>query len=294
MADRDLEVSALEKALLSDPSDATVRFRLAYAYGEQENYPLALYHYKIRLTQGPDPAALNNVGVAYDALKLQGKEIESFLAAAPENDLAQGNVSYAYLDRGFFSTAEEIASAVLAKGKLEPVVRDRAAAVLQRISARRDEEKEKEEKILRDARGEAEFRALYAEAYVGDAAQPVAGQFDTPHGQLAIRQDGERITGTATRRETLPRTLLAGLLPGGATREQTRVLTLEGRVHQRAGTFTLKTEVTPDGGLSIPERSEVKGLFVIALDGRSLEVLERGKEASRNYTARLVALNLEI
>jgi tetratricopeptide (TPR) repeat protein len=288
MLDRSLELAALERALVFEPGNSGLRFRLAFAYSAQNNYALGMYHYKVRLSQRPDPAALNNLGVAYESLKMPGKEIESYLKAAPENELAKANLSHAYLERGFLSTAEELAGAVLAAGQIESVERDRSASVLQQVTSKRGEETEKEENILRDARREADFRATFAEAHFDDGgAQLVPGLFGTPHGQLALRQDGDRLAGTATIREKAPQSLFASMVPGGATREQTRVLKLEGTVDHRAGSFTLSTEITPDGLLAIPERSEVECLFVIALDGRSLEVLEKGKEASKVYTAQL-------
>src|SRR5262249_48587578 len=156
------------------------------------------------------------------------------LAGESDNDLARANLSHAYVDGGFLRTAEETANSVLAGGA-EAADRERAGSALRRIRVMRGEETDKEERLLREARGEAEFRAAYAGAYLDEPAPPVAGQFETPHGVLAVRQDGNRLTGDATLQETVPRTALLALVPGsgGATRDQTRVLRLEGAIHQR-------------------------------------------------------------
>jgi hypothetical protein len=253
-----------------------------------------MYHYKVRLSQGQDPGVFNNLGVAYEALKLPGKEVESFSQAAPDHGLAKANLSTAYVERGFLSTAEELASAVLALDQAESVGRDRAARVLQDVTSTRTEEAKKEERIVQDARREADFRASYADAYLDATATPfTGGQFDTPHGQLTLRQDGDRLTGVATIREPAL-SLLISLGPDTAAREQTRVLNLQGSVHQRAGSFTLTTEVTPDGLFGTPERSKVTGLLVIASDGQSLQVLEQGKDASKIYIAPRAPLGLSV
>lgn len=290
MGNSDLEVAALERVLAIDPGRSRIRFRLAYAYSESDSKQLAVYHYKVRLSQGPDTGAMNNLGVAYAALKLPGKEIESYLKAADENDLARANLSHAYIDRCFLTTAEGMANAVLA-GPPDSSGRDRAAAALRRISTRRTTETEAEEKIEQDARREADLRAAYAEAYVDDAAQLVSGEYQTAHGVLTVQYDGDRLTGSATVREPAPLSLLGSLVPSFVTRMQTRVLTLEGSIHGRAGSFKLRTVVTAESPVPQEDKSEASGLLVIARDGRSFQVLEKGKDSTKIYAAHLVEAN---
>jgi len=157
---QELEASALERTLNLDPADSEVRFRLAYLYGEMDNYRLALHHYKLRLAQGREPAVLNNLGVAFNALKMTGKEIEMYEAASADNRLARANLSSAYVDRGFLAKAEELAAEV-AKSEDETERRN-ATSSLSRITAMRSSEKEKEEKILTEVTSEPTNATLSA------------------------------------------------------------------------------------------------------------------------------------
>jgi tetratricopeptide (TPR) repeat protein len=287
MGNSDLEVAALERVLAFAPGRSRIRFRLAYAYSQSDNKQLALYHYKVRLSQGSDPGSLNNLGVAYGALKLPGKEIESLLKAEDENALARANLSHGYIDRGFLATAEQMAHAVLADAS-DSSGRDRAAAAVRRIEAMRSKEMDTEEAIEKAARREADFRATYAEAYIGAVAPLVAGDYQTVRGVLTVRQEGDRLTGTASIREPAPSlSLLIGLLPA-TVRLQTRELTLEGSVHGRAAAFKLKTLVTGEGPAPREDQTEVNGLLVIAGDGRSFQVLEKEKDSTNVYGAHLM------
>src|ERR1041385_995942 len=90
-----------------------------------ENNRLAAYHYKLRLDQGYDATSSNNLGVAYDKLKLPAKEIAAFVRASNDSGLAKANLSHAYLDRGFIDEAEKLATEVVNAGDDE-VGRDRA------------------------------------------------------------------------------------------------------------------------------------------------------------------------
>lgn len=111
--DRILESAALEKCLSLNPAASDVRFRLAYLYSQMGHERLAVYHYRLRLTQGRDSTALNNLGVALGALGLEAKEIEMLEDAMIESDLARANLSQAYVDRGFLGKAGGLANEVL-------------------------------------------------------------------------------------------------------------------------------------------------------------------------------------
>lgn len=171
-SDRDLESAALERVLDFDPADSAIRFRLAYLYSQIEQPHLAAYHYNLRLNQGLDHTTLNNLGIAYGKLKLPGREIAVLLRASEDYWLARANLSDAYVDRGFLSRGEELATQVT-KADCDETARIRAMAVLRRISTIRSNEKRTEEEILLGGKTQRLFLSAYAEAYAAPSGIPV-------------------------------------------------------------------------------------------------------------------------
>jgi tetratricopeptide (TPR) repeat protein len=208
--DQVLETAALEQALELNPSDTEVRFRVAYLYGEMKKERLAVYHYRIRISQDQDPAAINNLGAAFEALKLKGKEIEMYEAACPRNELAKANLSHAYVDRGFLKSAEELALQV-ERSTADNNTRERATAALRNIAQVRREEEETEKAILAAVKTERALRARYAAAFVALGGKPVVGVFNTPYGQLSFEQGADRIVGQGSFREEVPPSAFAAL-----------------------------------------------------------------------------------
>jgi tetratricopeptide (TPR) repeat protein len=157
-SDRELESAALERVLELNPSDPDIRFRIAYLYGEMGNRRLGLYHYNLRLDQGPDAISLNNLGVDYRVLELPGSEIAAFEKASEEDWLPKANLSHAYVDRGFLAKGEGLANEVL-RSDADQISRERATGALNRISAIRSGEKQTIEKIMNEAKTEKSFRS---------------------------------------------------------------------------------------------------------------------------------------
>ena len=287
-SNRELESAALERVLDLDPSDATTRFRLAYLYGEMENRRLSMYHYTLRLYQGRNATALNNLGVAYGALKLPGREIKAFGKAAEESWLPKANLSHAYVDRGFLIEAEKLANEVI-KADCDETARNRALAALKRISEIRSAEKESEEKILGEAKNERTFRSTYAEAFVASMRTPITGAFETPYGKLSVKQEGNRLLGEGKFEQQTSGGLFANLTGGSPATVTVRTVKLEATVIGRCGRFRLETEETEKGILlSFPKSTTVQGLLVIADDGESFEVLEEHEKGAKIYTVRKI------
>ncbi len=287
--ERELEAAALEWALDVDPSDLSLRFRLAYLYGEMGKERLAVYHYKLRLAQGDDPDAVNNLGVAFSALKLKSKEIEMYQRASGANELAKANLSHAYVDRGFFGEAKNLAEKVIGGGA-EGSGRDLAIGALSRIAKGRSNEEDTERKLVADAREESDFVARYAKAYISRPGQPISGVFETHHGRLAFKQDESHLTGEATFEEEKPSAvgLLVGLpgLATGARSAQIRTVKFDATIVGRSARLTVEVEKKNKGGLfQFPERSTTRGLIILAEDGRSFEVLEEENQKATIYRA---------
>jgi thioredoxin-like negative regulator of GroEL len=287
MPDPVLESAALEQALAIDPADSYTRFRLAYLYSEmvKKSY-LAMYHYKLRLAQGADAMALNNLGVAFGALELTGKEVGMLETASPENPLARANLSHAYIDRGFLQKAEALAKEVLAEAR-DDTYQKRAAAALERVSNKQAHEDEKEESLSRAAQAEAEFRAKYAQAWVSDPTTLIAGIYGTPHGKLSVRQEGHSLVGSVSLQEESPASLFSSILTGGGgtKRLRTRTVHLQAEITGRAGRFQVTGEVSDDSPCAIPDLSSFEGLLVLGGDRQSFGALEEAKEVAKIYRA---------
>lgn len=289
-ADRELESAALERVLDLDPSNSDIRFRLAFLYGDMKKPGLSAYHYNLRLNQGRDATTLNNLGVAYRTLDLRGKEIEAFEKAGEDYWLAKANLSHAYVDRGFLAQAEKLASEVT-KADCDEIDRNRAADAIRRISTTRSTEKETEEKILSEAKNERAFRSAYAEAFVASVGTPVNGVFETPHGNMSFKQEGNRLLGGGKFEEQVSANLFASLTGGSPTSVKVRTVKFQANIVGRSGRFKFETEETEKGALlTFPKSTTVQGFLIIADDGQSFEVLEEHEKEVRIYKSRKVQL----
>jgi len=284
--DGELESAALEMALSTSPANADYRFRLAYHYSEMSKARLAVFHYKLRLAQGPDGNTLNNLGVSLSELKLESREIATYETASAESAMAKANLSHAYIDRGFLRIAAELAASVVASVSDDGIDHRRAAAALQRIAAKQNEDKKAEEKIENEAREEAAFRADYTVAFVSPPTT-VDGVFRTPYGDLAFAQDGTTLRGTGMFTEQAEPTLgelYLGRASAGTQTPQmkTRTVSFEATLTGRAGRFKVTTTEERQGLLlSIPNVSEAKGLVVVAGDGVSFRLLEEKDDTGK-------------
>jgi len=261
-ADRDLESAALERVLELDPSDSGTRFRLAYLYSEMKKRQLSIYHYLLRLGQGHDATALNNLGVSYGEIKLPGKEVEAFEKAGEDSWLAKANLSHAYVDRGFLVEAEKLAAEVT-KGDCNETTRNRAMGALRRISTIRSEETETEAKTLTEAKSERIFRSAYAEAFVASLDTPIIGIFETPHGKMTFKQEGNRLVGEGKFEEQTFGGLFSALSGGPATSVRVRTVKLEASIVGRSGHFRLETEIAETTLATSPKSTTVQGLLTI-------------------------------
>ena len=97
-----------ELALEYDPVNS-IRFELAYHYGEQSKHLLEAYHYSTYLKSADYSTALNNLAVSFESLKLRGKAVDCYVKSSlAKNTLAMANMARLYLERGFYTEAENI------------------------------------------------------------------------------------------------------------------------------------------------------------------------------------------
>ncbi len=286
--DRDLEAAALERILELDPTDKTIRFRVAFLYGETSRNGLEIYHYRLRLNQGTDSAALNNLGIALNQFGCHSSGIDCLLEAIADSPLAKANLSQAYIDRGFFVEGERFAREALTAAPENE--NDRAQAMassgIDRIVKQRAEEKEREAEGVAEAKHEAGFRARYAHAFMSEpSGEQLNGTFVTPHGRISLVQEESNLRGEFEE-GAFGRAIAATLKTSTAVR-----ILLRGTVHGQAGTFETYSIGAESGAAALLAPKKLKGLFVMRPDGHAVEFAEQGEKAIQIYDAKQIEPN---
>jgi Tfp pilus assembly protein PilF len=285
---RNLEAAALESVLEIEPTDSDARFRLAYLYGEMNKNGLSAYHYRLRLAQSREPLTLNNYGVALGRLELHSLGIESFIEASTANPLAKANLSHAYIDGGFLAEAETFAKDA-ASHAAENVGRTRAAEALERIAAVRSSEQERLANVVGSAKGEIEFRAKYAWAFMHNGVDNLNGKFKTPHGRIEFVQKGDELTGGVEFLKESGNGSSVKPADGSikADIKEVRTIRINGKIMGLSGTLELRlrTNLEDPYRFALPSPAPVRGYCIIAPDGKSLEILEEREKAVEIYTA---------
>lgn len=271
---QDVEASALECVLDIEPGDLWLRFRLAYLYSTLGNHRMAAYHYAVRLAQGQDSTARNNLGVALSGLEMPGRAIEMYDRAAVDSPIAKANLSDAYVNGGFLPRGKGLAGEVLAE-KGTDQEHARARAVLGRIENQTRSESEKHEVVIGEARKEREFRARWAIALLTPGGAKATGVFETRYGMMTVLEEEGHLFGEAERVETLSPVSLLGPASWPVARKVTRTwkVSLEASVEGRAGKFKLKTSSEEGEHAPGARESTVEGLMIIGVGGEELELM---------------------
>ncbi len=138
------EAFALEKCLELQPNNIEIRFNLAYLYGQQNKNDLAFGHYyKLIDFKGDHEAALNNIGVCYEELKMPLKAMEHYKKSwEMSNSLAAANLAYQYIDAGFGEEARKL----LDKAKVQSEVHANVGSAIAKLATA----EEKEDTILKE------------------------------------------------------------------------------------------------------------------------------------------------
>lgn len=154
---------SMEKALESKPNIKNDYFNIAYSYSDINYNQLALLYYKNVLKIDPnDDGALNNSGVVYKELSLNSKSIEYYKKAYEKGStLAAANVSYKYLENGFTADAEKILSEAMGMKSVHANV----SKAISRMHEIIEEEKKKENDIIKEAEKHQRFLRNYGECY---------------------------------------------------------------------------------------------------------------------------------
>jgi tetratricopeptide (TPR) repeat protein len=274
---RDLEAAALERALELDPSDRAVRFRLAFLYGETNKNGLEIYHYRLRLAQGAEPSSLNNLGVSLNQIECPSASIDCLMQAVSNNPLAKANLGHAYIDRGFLTEGERLAreASATAVENGDNTTLMRATGAIDRIAEERSTEKEREAKVVAEAKRDAGFRARYGQAFMDVPVESFNGVFNSPRGHMWLGQEGRNLHGE-----------IAEGSVGATAPSVVRKSLVVGKVQGRAGTFVTHAAEAASSGTSLlmsPKSS--KGFFIISVDRQSVEFAEEEEKNLNIYSA---------
>jgi tetratricopeptide (TPR) repeat protein len=102
-------IAFMQRMVECDPSDADTRFALAYKHAESGNDELALYHYLLIPSAQRTSTTWNNLGVAFDKVKLPAKSVNAYQKAKDEGDtLAMSNLAFKCLSAGFLVEARAL------------------------------------------------------------------------------------------------------------------------------------------------------------------------------------------
>lgn len=138
-----------EKALRLNPDNTSLRFTLAYSYGESGyGIGMAAHHYRILLNQRPaDSISMNNLSLIYDHLGATTKKIALLRDAIglKDNSYVAANLAIAYAKAGFIDDARKSLQDITANEQQEGIVR----TAYRNISDQLETEKEINQKLER-------------------------------------------------------------------------------------------------------------------------------------------------
>jgi tetratricopeptide (TPR) repeat protein len=174
-------MAAYEKAVQLDPSNADVRFSLAYLYGDHNLATLAHYHYSVlEESNAATSIALNNLAVTEEQLGMRGRAIAHYQVAAEGGAaLACANLAHNLLSAGHVVEARQW----IQRGELLDANQPRLISARERLS----EIVETEDEVLTSTQLAAvSLRASVASVQSADGSAPrlVEGPWRLSNGVL--------------------------------------------------------------------------------------------------------------
>lgn len=157
----DISCSLYEMALNYEPTNLSLRFRLAYDYDKIKKYALSAYHYKAYLKTTEDSNVMNNLGVEYQNLNLLGKSVWSYKKAIDKGEsLANANLAWRYIEKGFYDEAKNILSQAIEKEDHH----ENVDSNLNHLKTSIEKEEEEENSILTSAKETRNIILEFAQA----------------------------------------------------------------------------------------------------------------------------------
>ncbi len=193
----EMKAIALEKLITIQPNNTQLRFKAAYSYGQEDFNNLSLLHYKTMIGFKPeDPAALNNIAVAYGRLDMPIFAAKFYKKAIKQKKtLAAANLAYKYMNAGFAEEASELLREARKNDEIDPKVGE----AISDIEKKRQNESKSEEKALTKAKEQQKFMLKFAEAYfvkISDSPEIGGAWKSTEGNEIEIKQVKDSIEGT--------------------------------------------------------------------------------------------------
>jgi tetratricopeptide (TPR) repeat protein len=278
-----LLVGTLERWLEIDPTDVSVRFALAYQYGEMDEHALSLYHYSLTPYAERSPITWNNLGAAQNQLGLPAKAVSSYKNAKEGGELfAFSNLAFKYLEVGFLDEARAICDAAPKSTEPNKNIHD----ALSRIQEVPGEEEKKLEKLNSDARRESEFYVAFGRASTLTLKTPIETLWKGPDFTLTVTLGG--VVFSATGDYEVP---AGGVLNAlvqrrgmGSVPPTKYQIEFEGTAWGSAIVANV-SRVRPDAGslLGSIDSSYNALIYIDDSNGRKMHVKETGRDYSKSY-----------
>jgi tetratricopeptide (TPR) repeat protein len=283
-----------EAALNLNPCDTDLRFKLAYTYSQNSNEQMALLHYKKHTDTTIDSGALNNLGVQYDHLGMQGKGVKSYYKAADLNEtLSMANLAQKYLSQGFIDDAIKLIDRAnnLSSEKNKPDYR--VGNALKKVTDLQEEEEDKrEQKILLTAETERKFRVRYSKAFCSEVnitKENIEGAWETPWGRYEMKfkpeTDSFEIIGHEKMEIDSP---AFAFLTRDTVKDtkifKTRITKIQGKISNLSGRYTI--QVKDDTGSTLLTSGNVHeaiGYMIVDDDFSQIEIMEKKKDNKTEY-----------
>lgn len=206
----DLYFGVCEKLLEFSPADNELRFSLAYKYSEVQSHELSLFHYSRIPHRGRGAITWNNLGVAYNNLKLKVSAMRAFRKSEADGEtLAMSNIASDLLRAGF----EPEARAICEKAMALPDHNKRVPTVMVSINETVEHEDKKIEELDKEAQALHAFFAKFGESGARLARDEASGTWKGPRCnlQFTIRNGAIEAVGSYV----VQPSGLASLLSGG-------------------------------------------------------------------------------
>ncbi|MDP3042430.1 MAG: hypothetical protein Q8N62_06930 [Candidatus Omnitrophota bacterium] len=301
-----------EKALDVNPVNTSLRFNLAFKYGNLEKKEdLAIYHYKKLLSVEDNVMALNNIGVEYSNLDMKVNGVMSYMKAIEKkNTLAFANVAYKYLNEGFTDLADELLKKADKLSNEGIEVHENIGFAKNKLKKILKEESTKENEVMDLANKIHKFKVMQSDAYclknVKITSSEVSGIWVMEKwGEVNVTFDMENKTFKGEQSLRIAeepsgywgRISLLGAFTTSSpatTNYKIRKIEIQGSINNLAGKYTIKvTEEKESSPIALPKsilemssQGEIYSSsgFLIINDSKNMSILEEDSKNNRLFS----------
>ncbi|MCQ2789219.1 MAG: nucleotide-binding protein [bacterium] len=152
--------------LKCEPNDTEFRFKLAYAYSDQNKKKLSFYHYKILNDTSMSGTYYNNIGVLYDNFKLNVKSVNAYKKAIElDETLSISNLANLYINAGFIEDAKILLEKIEELKQKNITIHENIGNTKSRLKKAEQIETDKENDLFNEAKKQNSFIQEYAKKY---------------------------------------------------------------------------------------------------------------------------------